>query len=61
VELVVIKLLALEKGVKSIMNYAQNITVVFNDDTKEICKAASKDDDDIIDATLRYLRGLPSK
>jgi transcription-repair coupling factor (superfamily II helicase) len=58
IELVVIKILALKNNIKSIMNYAQNITIVFNDDKKEIIKSASKDDDDIIEAVLRYLRKL---
>ncbi len=56
IELVVIKLLALQKGVKTVMNYAQNITIVYEDEKKEIIKASSKDDDDIIDAVLRFLR-----
>ncbi len=56
IELVVIKLLATKKKIKMIMNYAQNITIVFGDDTKETLKAASKDDDDIIDVVLKYLR-----
>ncbi len=56
IELVAVKFLASELGVRSVMNYAQNITVVFEDDSKESIKAASKDDDDILDAVLRYLR-----
>jgi len=56
VELVTIKLLALQRGVKSIMNYGQNITIVFEDEKKESIKSASKDDDDIIDTVLKYLR-----
>jgi len=56
-ELMVIKLLAIQKKIKSIMNYAQNITITYQDDKKETIKANSKDDDDIIDATLKYLRG----
>ena len=56
IELVVIKLLALQKKIKSIMNYAQNITITYEDDTKEMLKAASKDDDDIIAEVLKYLR-----
>ena len=58
IELVIIKLLALQKGVKAIMNYAQNITIVYEDEHKESIKSASKDDDDIIEAVLKYLRGL---
>jgi len=58
IELVVIKILALKNNIKSIMNYAQNITIVFNDDKKEVIKSSSKDDDDIIEAVLIYLRKL---
>ena len=55
-ELMVIKLYAMQKGMKSITNYAQNITFTKNDNSKESIKSASKDDDDIIKATLSYLR-----
>jgi len=58
IELVVIKLLASQKNIKSIMNYAQNITVIYQDEKKESFKAPSKDDDDIIAAVLKYLREL---
>jgi len=60
-ELMVIKLLALEKKVKSITNYGQNITFSYLDDTKETIKSDSKDDDDIIKATLSYLRNKKAK
>jgi transcription-repair coupling factor (superfamily II helicase) len=56
IELIVIKLLATQKKIKSIMNYAQNITILFSDDSKEMIQAKSKDDDDIIAAVLQYLR-----
>ena len=56
IELMVIKLLALQKDIKSIANYGQNITCTYFNDSKEIIKADSKDDDDIIKATLLYLR-----
>ncbi len=55
-ELILIKILALQKGIKNISSYEMNITFVKGDDTKETIKSASKDDDDIIDATLKYLR-----
>ena len=55
-ELMVIKLLALEKKIKSISNYGQNITFTYLNDTKESIKSDSRDDDDIIKATLYYLR-----
>ena len=60
-ELMVIKLLALEKKIKSIMNYGQNITVTYLNESKEMIKSNSKDDDDIIKATLYYLRNNKPK
>lgn len=56
IELMVIKLLALQKDIKSIANYGQNITCTYFNDSKETIKAESKDDDDIIKVTLLYLR-----
>ena len=56
VELMVIKVLSLDKKIKSIMNHGQNITITYQNDAKESIKSASKDDDDIIKATLSYLR-----
>jgi len=50
--LIVIKLLSLEKKIKSVMNYAQNITISYLNDSKEHVKAESKDDDDIIKASI---------
>ena len=61
VELMVIKLLALEKKIKSIGNYGQNITFTYFNDSKETIKSESKDDDDIIKATLFYLRNNKPK
>jgi transcription-repair coupling factor (superfamily II helicase) len=61
VELMVIKLLALEKKIKSIGNYGQNITFTYFNDSKETIKSDSKDDDDIIKATLYYLRNAKPK
>jgi len=55
-ELIVIKILALEKGIKGISNYGDNVTIMIEDDKKEYLKARSKDDDDIITAVLGYLR-----
>ncbi|MBN2815576.1 MAG: DEAD/DEAH box helicase [Campylobacterales bacterium] len=61
IELMVIKLLSLNKKVKSITNYAQNITFTYNNDLKETIKSESKDDDDIIKSTLYYLRNNKPK
>ena len=60
-ELMVIKLLALDKKIKSIMNYGQNITIAYLNESKETLKSNSKDDDDIIKATLFYLRNNKPK
>ncbi len=60
-ELMVIKLLSLDKKIKSIMNYGQNITITYLNDSKESIKSESRDDDDIIKATLFYLRNNKPK
>ncbi|MEJ2414862.1 MAG: CarD family transcriptional regulator [Sulfurimonas sp.] len=61
IELMVIKLLALAKKIKTVMNYGQNITFTYLNDSKETIKSDSKDDDDIIKATLFYLRNNKPK
>ncbi len=61
IELMVIKLLALGKKIKTVMNYGQNITFTYLNDSKETIKSDSKDDDDIIKATLFYLRNNKPK
>ena len=60
-ELMVIKLLALEKKIKSISNYGQNITFTYLNESKETIKSKSKDDDDTIKETLFYLRNNKPK
>ena len=60
-ELMVIKLLSLDKKIKSISNYAQSITITYLNESKETIKSASRDDDDIIKATLFYLRNNKPK
>ena len=60
-ELMVIKLLSLEKKIKSISNYGQSVTVTYMNESKESIKSDSKDDDDIIKATLFYLRNNKPK
>jgi len=56
-ELMVIKILSLQKRIKSVSNYGQNITFTYVDEKRESIKSDSKDDDDIIKAVLKYLRG----
>ena len=55
-EIIVIKILALQKGLKGISNYAENITIMIDDENKEYLKARSKDDDDLLHTVLEYLR-----
>jgi len=55
-ELMVIKLLSLQKRIKSVSNYGQNVTFTYMNDSKESVKSDSKDDDDIVKAVLFYLR-----
>lgn len=56
IELIIIKILALKLGIQTISSYDVNITFTKEDSTKETIKSPSKDDDDIINTTLRYLR-----
>ena len=60
-ELMVIKLLALDKKIKTISSYGQNITIEYVNGSKELLKSASKDDEDIIKEVLTYLRNAKPK
>jgi len=60
-ELIVIKLLSIEKSITLIGNYGQNITITYSNGSKETIKAPSKDDDDIIKEVLTYLRNAKRK
>ncbi|MCW9026749.1 MAG: helicase-related protein [Thiovulaceae bacterium] len=60
-ELMDMKLLALDKKIKNISNYGQNITFTYKNDSKESIKSESKDDDDIIKSVLYYLRNAKPK
>lgn len=55
-ELIIIKILALEKEVKMVTNYGQKITVIYESEKKEFIESPSKDDDDILNTVLGYLR-----
>ncbi|NOQ30542.1 MAG: DEAD/DEAH box helicase [Helicobacteraceae bacterium] len=57
-ELMAIKVMALNRDVKIVSSYAQNITIEFNDGKKEYLKSPSKDDDDILNTTLAFFRKL---
>ncbi|MCK5111591.1 MAG: DEAD/DEAH box helicase [Arcobacteraceae bacterium] len=55
IELIIIKITALSKGIKTISNYEMNISIVYEDNKKIVLKSPSKDDDDLINTTLKYL------
>ena len=55
-ELILIKILAIQKNIKTISSYEMNVTFTNADDTKQTIKSSSKDDDDIIATALKYLR-----
>ncbi|MDY0321977.1 MAG: transcription-repair coupling factor [Arcobacteraceae bacterium] len=54
-DLILIKIKALSKNIKTISNFEQNITITYNDGKKDTIKTPSKDDDDIINTTMKYL------
>ncbi|WP_281950343.1 transcription-repair coupling factor [Nitrosophilus kaiyonis] len=56
IDIVIIKILALKKDIKSISNYNENITFEYSNGKKDFFKARSKDDDDIINTVLSKLR-----
>ena len=60
-ELMVIKLLSLDKKIKSISNYGQNVTFTYVNESKETIASDSRDDDDIIKCALFYLRNNKPK
>ncbi|MEA2050751.1 MAG: helicase-related protein [Campylobacterota bacterium] len=55
IELIIIKINAIEKKIKTISNYEMNISIVYEDDKKVVIKSPSRDDDDLINTTLKYL------
>jgi transcription-repair coupling factor (superfamily II helicase) len=55
-QILIIKVIAIKKGIKQIMNYNQNITILYNSDKKEYLTSNSKDDDDIIESVLKFLQ-----
>jgi len=57
-ELIIIKTLATSKKIKTISNYDMNISIVYQDDKKELIKSPSRDDDDLIKTTLEYLNKI---
>lgn len=54
--LIMIKVLGMDKKIKTISNYGQNISITFIDESKKILNAKSKDDDDVLSCIVSYLR-----
>ena len=55
IDLIFIKLKSLEKNIKTISNYEMNISIIYNDDKKQVIKSPSRDDDDILGTVLKFL------
>ena len=54
-DLILIKQKGIEHKIKMITNYEMNITILYNDEKKEVLKSPSKDDDDILGTVSRFL------
>ena len=54
--IIMAKILSDNKNIKAISSYSDNITFTYEDNSKKTIKSNSKDDDDIITATLKFLR-----
>jgi transcription-repair coupling factor (superfamily II helicase) len=52
----IIKIIALKQDIKTVTNMNQNITLIKNDNSNIRLISATKDDDDIIDTVLKYLK-----
>ncbi|WP_033614420.1 transcription-repair coupling factor [Helicobacter pylori] len=55
-QIITLKILANELGILKLSNFNQNITIAYSDENKESLKAPSKDDNDILETLLKYLR-----
>ncbi|AZV47174.1 transcription-repair coupling factor [Nautilia sp. PV-1] len=58
IEKMKVKVLAQDKGIKSISNYGENITIIYSDDKKEFIKAPAKDDDIILETIITKLKDI---
>jgi len=56
-QLIEIKILATGQNIVLVSNYAQNITIKYEDEKKITLQSRSRDDDDIIATVLAHLRG----
>ena len=59
IDIMIIKVLAKSKGVSKVSSYGDKVFIEFSDGRdREILKSPSKDDDDIVDTALSYLRAI---
>ena len=58
IDVIVMKVLAREKGISKVSSYGENVFIEFMDENKErvVLKSPSKDDDDIISTAMGYLK-----
>jgi transcription-repair coupling factor (superfamily II helicase) len=56
IEKIKIKILAAKKNIKSISNYNENISIIYNDGKKEFFKALSRQDEDILKVIIEKLQ-----
>ncbi len=58
IDVIVMKVLAREKGIVKVSSYGENVFIEFRDESKErvVLKSNSKDDDDIIAVAMGYLK-----
>ncbi|WP_231192086.1 transcription-repair coupling factor [Helicobacter pylori] len=54
-QIITLKILANQLGIIKLSNFNQNITITYSDEKKEILKAPSKDDNDILETLLKHL------
>ncbi|WQZ34482.1 transcription-repair coupling factor [Helicobacter pylori] len=54
-QIITLKILADQLGIIKLSNFNQNITITYSDEKKEILKAPSKDDNDILETLLKHL------
>ncbi len=59
IDVIVMKVLAREKGISKVSSYGENVFIEFIEEGKErvVLKSRSKDDDDIIATAMGYLKG----
>ncbi len=55
-QIITLKILANQLGIIKLSNFNQNITITYSGEKKEILKAPSKDDNDILETLLKHLR-----